>query len=295
MPCLKLSKNHRKEAIYFADIIGETQMKIQIYGDIVFLINFCMDYLLILFTCKILGYNSSKKRLAAAASVGGVGAVISFYIPLWACVLLQAALGCVMCLITSPVKRARELLVRCIVLYTTSFVFGGAVTAALCLMRANVMLRGGAFYIDISVKVLAAATALCAVFLTIAQSVIKRLKPHCRREVLISFMGKTVCLKGYIDTGNSLTANGVPVIVAPWNCISCILPSDCTERDFMLHCPPERILCTPFKTVSGDSVIWCIKPDCVRINSKECISAVGVCGERLSEDYDVLLPTELDF
>ena len=72
----------------------------EIYGDVLFLINFSMDFLSLFITGKIMHLKMNKWRLLASATVGGVYGVASLFFPLDGVLLVLANVVCafMMCL-----------------------------------------------------------------------------------------------------------------------------------------------------------------------------------------------------
>lgn len=264
-------------------------MKIEVYGDIAFLINFCMDYILLTFMCRILSCKSTAMRRALAAAFGGAGALCAFYVPSALGVPMQICLGVLMCITAAPCTHPRVLLTRAAVFFGSAFVFGGGTLALLCASGANVLVKSGAFYIDMNVKVLIFSSIICALFLECARLLAKRAGVRLKRSVTVSFMGRMAVLRGYIDTGNTLTSGGLPVILTHWEAVSGLFSEDSTAHDFMLKCPHERIRPVTYRAVDGGGVVWCIEPDEVLIDGKRCGALVGVCNYPMSEEYDALL------
>ncbi len=264
-------------------------MKIQVYGDIVFLINFCMDYILLAFMCKIMVCKSSRLRRTLAAILGGVCSIVAFYIPAWLGVPMQIVLAAAMCTITAPCRKVRDFLARLAVLCGSALIFGGGTLAVLCIVGADVLMKNGAFYIDISIGILVLSSFVCSTVLWLLEQILRRTRANCRKSVDICFMGKSVTLRGYVDTGNTLTCGGTPVILMSWEAIQPLMPDGTDERNFYTKCPPGKIRAVPYKHVGGDGIVWCIVPDYVHICGKPQNALAGICPHTLSSEYDALL------
>ena len=66
----------------------------EIYGDVLFLINFSMDFLSLFITGKIMHLKMNKWRLLASATVGGVYGVASLFFPFDGVLLVLANVVC---------------------------------------------------------------------------------------------------------------------------------------------------------------------------------------------------------
>lgn len=268
-------------------------MKIKVYADIVFLINFCIDYILLLITCKIMVYKSTQLRCIAASSIGAVSSVIAFYVPsIWG-VPMQIAVGALMCFVCHPCKKRRDFIARTAVFYTAALIFGGGTLAVMCAVGADVLVKNGAFYIDINIATLAVSSAVCYIVITAIEKIIRRTKPNCRKSITICFMGKIIHLCGYVDTGNTLTCGNIPVVLTSWEAISPLMADGSTQSDFFTKCPSERIKMTSYKYIGGTGIIWCIIPDYIYVDGKNQNAVVGICPHTLSAEYDALLYAEM--
>lgn len=268
-------------------------MKIQVYADIVFLINFCMDYILLAITCKIMVYKSTRLRCIIASAIGAVSSVCAFYMPSILGVPIQIAVGMVMCLICHPCKKRRDFISGIAVFYAVALLFGGGVLAVMCVLGADVLVKNGAFYIDIDIAVLAVSSGICYIIISVIEKIIKQTKTNCRKSVAICFMGKSIHLRGYVDTGNTLTCGGTPVILTAWDAVSPLMPNGSSQSDFFVKCPSERIRMASYKYVGGNGIIWCIIPDYIYVDGKSKNAVIGICPRTLSCEYDALLYAEM--
>lgn len=268
-------------------------MKIEVYADIVFLINFCMDYILLAFMCRILSCRTSHIRRALAAAIGGVGAVCAFYVPTATGVFMQVLLGAAVCAVAAPCRRWKAFAARLAVFYASALIFGGGTLAVLCAVGADVLVKSGAFYINMNIKLLIFAAAVCGALMTVLERLIRRARPECRKTVRVTFMGKTAVLRGYVDTGNTLCCGGVPVILACWDAAGRLFPEGTDSRSFYLACPPDRVRAVSYKAVDGGGVVWCAVPDSVYVGGRKTSALIGVCANPLSEEYDALLTAEM--
>lgn len=267
-------------------------MKIQIYADIVFIINFCMDYILLTIMCKIMVYKSSRRRRICGGAVGAISAIAAFYISSAWGIALQLSTGVLMCLICQPWRKLRDFISRLAVFYAASFILGGSAMAVLCAVGANVLLKNGAFYIDIDIGLLAISTAVGYGIITLLERITKRAKTACRKSVSIGFMGKRADLTGYVDTGNTLTCGGVPVVLISRAAAAPLSPDE-NSADFPLNCPPEKIRIISYKYIGGNGLLHCIIPDYIYVDGKISRAVIGICPDSLSAEYDALLYAEM--
>ncbi len=189
-----------------------------IYLDVLFLLNFAVDYLLLLATARITGEVISRLRLAAGALLGALYAAVLF-LPGWdwlarpACKLCSAVLMVLIAFGTS--KRFLRLL---LIFFGASAALGGVVLALQLLGAGGLTLENGVLYTGFDVRLLLVTVILSYVLLSV---VFERAAKHggTRRDIQTACLymdGVNFRLTVLIDTGNTLTdpVNNQPVLVA---------------------------------------------------------------------------------
>lgn len=171
-----------------------------IYVDSLFLLNFIIDYLLLVLTYRLCGLTIRRGRCVFGALAGGVYAVLCF-LPGWgflAAPLCKIALWGLLSLITFG---GEERLLRCALSFLTiSAVFGGGVWAATMLSGGTLM--GGA--VRLSLPTLIFSFAVCYAFLSLTLS--RRLQQQSGERVSVRLVlrGRSAELTALHDTGNTL-------------------------------------------------------------------------------------------
>lgn len=168
----------------------------RIYIDEVFLLNFIIDYLLLLSAAKLAGEPFHRLRLAMGAVLGGLYAAAAF-LPGW------GFLSHPLCKLATPVGMtllafgsSRRLLRVSLTFFAVSAAFGGGVLALQLFLGAPAVL-------DLKTTLLAAAG--CYVFLTF---LFRRSARHGGGELAstrLELEGRSCRLTALVDTGNTLT------------------------------------------------------------------------------------------
>lgn len=231
-------------------------MQYEIYIDVVFCINFVMDYIMLSITDVVLKCTNRtrpvvrllKRYAAAATGALWVCVVIVFrlYGPVWNVITYIPACA-VMIIIMAGVKKPTAILKGVGVMYLAACLLGGFIHILYYYTTFGYMVsRPDNRPYTASIWHIAAGTVLFTPALKIAYTRISaRLK--IRRfvyEIEIEHGGKKICLKALCDTGNSLTDpyNGEPVNIICSDCLNVII-GDIAGCGYHL---------VPYKTVGTD-------------------------------------------
>ncbi|RGY96922.1 sigma-E processing peptidase SpoIIGA [Clostridium sp. AM58-1XD] len=188
-------------------------MTYDLYIDVLFLINFLMDFLLLNILKSVMNLRTSYWKLAAAGVFGAVWVcVLSIwpYIPWWAeRFLTWAVIGCLMVKIAFPIRNTRELLKMVAALYLTATALGGVLYAldihtnavfyirrllagesaeAMPLFLWTFLIAGGYFGVR---------------YMMMSTWKIRREKNNFY-QVTLCYRGKEETVTAYLDTGNRL-------------------------------------------------------------------------------------------
>lgn len=99
-------------------------------------------------------------------------------------------------------------------------------------------------------------------------------------DVIIEKSSKQAKIKGKVDTGCNLVEpfSGSPVIVCNKNLVKNIVPENILEYDkYNVNTSQiENIRVIPFRTISGNGLLPCFKPDKVFIGDNLCLNEIYV-------------------
>lgn len=293
-----------------------------IYVDILFVVNFVINLLLLFATAKIAGIKPRLYRLCLGALAGGIYGVIMFLpgLQMLYGVWTKIAFSLAIIAIAYNIPGIKEFVRVTGVFYMVCFVFGGVVAGVFYLTglgaATGAIISSGAIYLSLPWQVLLIASVSAFIMLVIF---VRALKKRVWREgiearLTIICAGKSVGINALLDTGNRLCdpVTGTSVVVVDIEGIKELLPfgimsaltqfnisgelTDTIEADWM-----SRIRLIPYKAIgTNNGVLPGFKPDYAVVEQRggkkaicECI--IGVYSGRLSENgsYSAIVNPEL--
>lgn len=265
-----------------------------IYIDSLILLNFIIDYLLLLTTAKISGALISRLRLAAGSLIGAVYAA-AMYLPnlnFLSSIVIKLLLAAIMCAAAFGINK--RLFKHFLLYMLISFLFGGAVLAVYLGLNPNGMqIINGVPYVNIGFRTLLLITALVYCVMSM---VFNRTGRH--DGVKGELVESVVCLNGakinvntLVDTGNTLSdpVNNMPVIVVEWELSKRLLPQQVKSmlneksftdpvslmEDLSYMCKDVKFRLLPYKAVgTGSGLLLAVKSDKVISGGRELKGAL---------------------
>ncbi len=294
-------------------------MEQTVYLDLLFLVNFSMDFLTFYLSSKILSLPLSTPRAIAAAICGGIYADASLFLPFdslasLACDLLACAV--MVCIAYGKRGKWKEVPFFSIVYFAVSMALGGFMTAMFNLLnRAGVseLLSGGGAKEDgISVWLFAALALVSAVACALGGKFFRRRAALPTAGVRITYMGKSKSLTALVDSGNLLRdpISARPCVVVNAASVADIIPHelsslcdgkrlDASRVSSVSEESAKRLRLIPGRTANGSSLMLGLCADSVEIEREGksryevdalvVLSSLGSSAERT----DALLPSEL--
>lgn len=271
-----------------------------VYLDSMFLLNFIIDYLVVLAAGKICALPLRRGRMVLAAAAGGAYAVLAVLFPsVLALASSKIAAGALIPLVAFG--QGRHYIRAVISFFAVSTAFAGAVYAISGLGGAPL---GTGAYIPIDLKILLVSFALCYAAVSLAFRCSLRQRRGALRRVELTLGGKSVTLTALEDTGNEMLdpVSGEGVIVVWVGALRGILPQYCSDK--LTEDPIsayEQLACTgplsgklrlvPYSCVNGSAVMVCLRPDSLSVDGKRSCALVGISRTRLSGDgkYDAVI------
>lgn len=252
----------------------------KIYLDLVLLINFFFDFLLLFATKYILKERVRLYRLVLGSLTGALS-IFFLFIKLnsFSLFILKIIISIIMILITFG---SRDFLKKYIYFYIISIFLGG--TMYFLNMTFSYKNEGIIFFsngLSINFIVMIILSPIIIYFYVKEMKTYKNNYSNCYL-VDIFKKGKKYSLKGYLDTGNTLKdqykKRGVILL-------------DLERFDYT----NKEIIYVPYKTISDSGVIKCIKVDRVIINNQEFNNLLigdAKSGFKL-ENTDCILPNKI--
>lgn len=282
-------------------ILGGIIIEKTIYGDILMVINFSMDFLALYVTAGIMHLKPKSSRLTLASAMGAFYSllVLLFGINGLFGAFLSVSVSCLMTYTAYPRQRPSDYLKNTAVFYLTSFALGGGITAICNLLNVWQNSRGieinGTFdviYGDVPFGIFVILAVICALLSRFGGRLAKekRAKKECVLEITLG--GHSVTLKALVDSGNLLKEpiSEKPVIIASYDSARKLLPLDMLQvfrsvsfpdTELLRRYPKIRII--PTSSVGGSRLLLAFCPDRIIIDGKE------------TDAYLAIDPTSSDF
>lgn len=245
-----------------------------VYVDVLLVVNFIIDYLLLLGCGHLCGRSIRRPRLISGAILGAVSTLVIFLppLPFWGMLLYQLGTAVALVAVSFSWIGPRQLLKDVFVFFTVSFLLAGTMTA----IWVNFAPRGmacfnGVVYFDISIFTLLFTAVAAYLLLLIFSRIFKGRRPRQEPvQVEVTLGGCTVTIPAIVDTGNRLREpfSGIPVAVCGVEELYSSLPLQLVEGiltgDFApcQSLPPRwQPRMVPFRAVGGSGVLAAIRPD----------------------------------
>lgn len=201
-------------------------MYLEVYVDVIFIINFIMDFLLLITVKKILRYASSLLRLCLGAVTGAIGACLFAVTPevnrLVRFLLAYLLLSYLMIIVTFGKRFWRERVKALVLLYISTFFLGGLLNSLYSYTSFGFYLKKNQSYLYL-LFIFVSALAALIIFIRFLRKLKRKESEFYQTELI--FNGKTVRAVGFMDTGNCLRDPyfGKPVIVTEYTVIEPLL------------------------------------------------------------------------
>lgn len=227
-----------------------------VYADILILVNFVVDYFLLLFTSKLLHKKTRVLRLIASAAAGGFFSLYIF-LPQKNFLLETAAhiLMCgIMCFIAFKMRDFKDFLRSAVFLFGVNFAYSGAMIAVWYLFKPNGMvINNSVIYFNVSPVFLIVFSVVGYFAVTVLRRIIAKTFPqNVKCGVTLCCFDKSLNLCGIADTGNSVKdAFGLSeIFITEPRTIDTLLGTDKTSE----QCT-TRYRAIPCNTVTGSEIL----------------------------------------
>lgn len=271
-------------------------MEVKIFVDVLFIINFIIDYILLSITSFFIKKRTKILNMILSASVGGVFSAVIFFVPMewYLSVISVFSMGLLMILIAFGKKSFSRLLKDTFTLYLVSLVAGGLSFAFL--PKYNHIFGNGIFYSDINAYSLLFVFLMSVIIIHCATGYIKKqkIKSSYIYEVTIEKNGKNITDYAFFDSGNFLTdpISQKSVIVAEWKSVSPLFDeTEITDAIVKNPCDFVYIGC---KNLGGVTGMYAFTPDSVTSEEikfdKEFLIAITQTPLDRDGSYRMLLP-----
>ena len=200
-----------------------------VYIDALFLLNFVVDYLLLLCAGRLAGEVLHRGRLALGAALAGAYAAAVFLPGMGFLLHPLCKLAAAVLALLIGYGGSRRLLRVTLVFFAVSAAFAGGILALELLGGRGLTLENGVFSSAMDLRLILLSAAGCYVVITL---LFQRSARHtaARQELVpavLTLDGRRVALTALVDTGSTLTdpATGRPVMVAEGEKVAGLFPS----------------------------------------------------------------------
>lgn len=287
-----------------------------IYADVLFVVNFSMDFLSLYVTARISHIRARPIPMCLGAAVGALYATVSLFADMsgaagW---VINAAVAWLMCYTALGSHRILPALKQAFILYGVGFLLGGMMTALYNLLgRLSSRFAGRTMVINGDVNTLTSSIPLpIFIVLGILTGVIslifgklydkKKSTPNAELEVTLG--NRKIKTTALCDSGNLVRdpLGGLPIIFITRKRASELFPDELmravtdTAPEAISSLPDKiarRIRLLPLRSVASSSVVFAVKPDRVSVNQTEKNACICCTGEDTYGGCDALLPTSL--
>ncbi len=271
-------------------------MKITVYADILFLINFIINIVLLKISSLFMKSPTSGLRMAAASSLGAVYAVCMFFpdISFLYIFPFKLLVSVIMIRIITPKAGIIKTVKFTAVFYMVSFTFAGVLLAMIYVggMSSPVM-HNGIFYFDISVTNLLTASAVSYAVIWLSSAIFKRNKTLGIKILKIVLSDKICEVSALSDTGNLLTdpISNTPVVIAEKSHLLSLFPHGLPDIE-NAHGTDFKIRIIPYSSLGNEEgVLVGFIPDELSIDGqkiKNVIVAISPHTLSKSNEYNAL-------
>ncbi len=277
-------------------------MEVKIYVDVLFIINFIIDYILLSVTSFFAKKTPGILRMCFGATIGAVFAATVFFVPLntFFSLLFTSAVAFLMVMVTFGVKKATTVVKNTATFYLVCIATSGIGFAALFLGKSPKMaVNNGIFYADIDAYTLMFVFFCAVAIIHTATGYIKKQKTKSAflYDVTIEKNGRTAENRALFDSGN-FTRDPISqksVIIAEWHAVSSLFDESKITEAIVNN--PKDFLYIGCNGIGGVKGMYAFCPD--NITSEEIDFSepvlVAVTETPLDKDgsYRMLLPNDV--
>jgi len=201
-----------------------------VYADLLFLINFSMDYLCLYVCAKVMGRRIRLPRFLLSAAIGGIYSVVSLFLSITSLLSIVIDIGVclIMCAIVFAEKGRRlSSTLLCTFLFVgISMMTGGCMTAIFNFLNRLDLPLSDIGEDGISTYLFALLAAIAGFISLRSGELISKRAPIKECKVKITFQGQEIELLGFADSGNLVKdpISGKAVIIVDKETVAKSLP-----------------------------------------------------------------------
>ena len=278
-----------------------------IYGDVLFAVNFSVDFVALCITSHLMKSRSKTALLIASAAVGALYGVVSVFLKgaLFINVVIAVAVALLMGYISFGRSGWRNFIVGTLIFWGVSIALGGMLTAFFTALSSGmvVYINGNAatFRSDVSPASIIAAAVIAGVFVLVEGVIAKQKRTMPKSaSICLTVENKTVTAEAMVDSGCR--------VFDPLSGRQCLFLSKNKFRELLdesmigfaegNYCnfdaaKMKNIRFVPVSTVDGEGLSVGLLADSCKVDDKECSMCI-LCGKK--DDYcgyEAIVPYEI--
>ena len=277
-----------------------------IYIDILFLLNMCLDFIVIATTAFFTGRECNIRRVLLSSAFGAIYSTIIFFPELnsFNIVIIKIIVSCALIAISFKITSLSLYIKTTVIYYIINFLYGGCIYAfhRFTILGSKINYSNGEYYIDMPLWLI---ITVCISFYFLVKILSTRLNNSLIKnetvKVTIVLNEKRAELTALIDTGNSLydPISSLPVMIvqkdALKNLINCDSLFSKNSKDFYENIKTNKLRIIPFCDASGKKeTLYAFKPSRIFLTDSGVElnqMLVGITDHKLSinNDYCALL------
>lgn len=235
-----------------------------IYIDVLFLINFIMDSILLTVTSRISGKSPTPARIVLGGLLGGIYGASVFFAPLsfLSAGTVKLVFSAVLIFVVFGKSSAKEFVRILVSFYLSAFLLGGALASVFYFSGRPGIMSNGIYYFPLSFSRLVLVALPLGITLAFYYNKIRgRLTGHGKYCTVTLHMGNNkLTAEGIIDTGCSLVD---PYCRRP----AVIIDPVMAEKLLCGLSPPLRLI--PFSTIDSNGFMKAFTPDRCAVTTRE--------------------------
>ena len=281
-----------------------------VYADLLFLINFSMDFLCLFLSAKLLHLPKRTLRMLLAAVLGGLYSVVALFLEVgsWAALAIDLAVCFGMCAVCAAGKGVGfgRLLLLCGTYFGVSALMGGGMTALYSLLNRADLPLGTVEGDGISAWLFLLLATLAALSAAFGGRLFSKQTAQRFCTLCVRLDGVKWEMEGLCDSGNLLCdpISGTPVIVVDREVWLGSLPQPLRRtvesggREIEAGAEGRRVRIVPMHTAQGSTLAVALLPDEVLIGQKNGKSRavqalIAPSGQPLPEEICAIVPATL--
>lgn len=280
-----------------------------IYLDVLAAVNLAMDYLLLTATARLSGTYCTRLRLLGGAALGAAYAVASCLpgLALLSMLSIKALIGFAMVRAAFGARSVSELMRLTLLFWLVSFAFAGG-AFALGQLSNTAFFAGSGYYIDVPMRVVVAAAAICWVLTGLIFRGDARTGENRQRfaQVHLCFGSQQADFSLLVDSGNDLTdpVSGKPALVLDRRAAARVLPMEAAvplaglradNATAVLEALPgacrARFQLLPYRALGKENgLLLAFRPDSATVGGKPWPGVAAISPERIANgQYEGLI------